>query len=232
MAGVCESTPVPPSTITLNNPNPIPIPNSGQAGLYPSMISVPPRGPVLNVTVRLLGINHPFPDDIDVLLVGPQGQTAVLMSDVGGNIPSGNVTLTLNDGAPSPLPDNGPLVTSTFRPTNIGAGDTWPPPAPPTTGGPLRGVFNGTIPTGPWALFVFDDQAPNSGQFAGGWNMSLLTQCSPSFAQGIDSAGPPGAGPPPILQPNTSPVPSTSPTQPHAASTTEPAAPVQAGTGR
>ena len=40
-------------------------------------------GTISKVTVRLNNIAHTFPDDIDVLLVGPGGQTSILMSDNG-----------------------------------------------------------------------------------------------------------------------------------------------------
>jgi hypothetical protein len=226
--GVCQSNPVPPSTIPVTNPAPIGLPTSGQGTPYPSTITIPPRGAVVNIQVRLQSLTHPFPDDIDVLLVGPQGQTAVLMSDVGGNIPVNNINLVLFDAAANPLSDNGPLVNSgpPFRPTNIGVGDTWPAPAPPTTGGALLNVFNGTNPTGVWSLYAFDDQSPNAGQFALGWQLVLTTQCLPSFAQGgIDSAGPPGGKPPSAATQGASAV-------APAPSTTQPPAATSAGTGR
>ena len=45
------------------------------------------------------------------------------MSDVGGSIDAVNVTLTLAEHAATSIPDAGPLVTGTFKPTNVGAGD-------------------------------------------------------------------------------------------------------------
>src|ERR1051326_3636025 len=56
------------------------------AGTYPSTIAVSGlAGQVVGkLTVALRGFSHPFPSDVDVLLVGPTGQSLILMSDVGG----------------------------------------------------------------------------------------------------------------------------------------------------
>src|SRR5438552_4232213 len=73
---------------TFSNSAAISIPSSGssgKAGPYPSVISVSGvSGQVAKVTVTLLGLRHTYPDDIDVLLVGPTGQSLILMSDSGG----------------------------------------------------------------------------------------------------------------------------------------------------
>ena len=53
-------------------------------------------GPITNVFVNLNGHIHEHPKDIDVLLVGPLGQNALIMSDAGGygpvTRPGGRVT--------------------------------------------------------------------------------------------------------------------------------------------
>ena len=62
------------SAQTFNNPATITIPSQGVAGPYPSVIAVSGvSGTVSKLTVTLLGLNHTFPDDVDVLLVGPDG---------------------------------------------------------------------------------------------------------------------------------------------------------------
>src|SRR5439155_25745345 len=69
-------------TITLANQSVINIPDSGPAALYPSPIFVSGIvGLVGKVTVTLNSISHTFPDDLDVLLVAPNGHSALLMSD-------------------------------------------------------------------------------------------------------------------------------------------------------
>ena len=101
-------------------------------------------------------MSHTFPGDIDVLLVGPGGQNAIIMSDVGGGADVTGVTLTLDDAAAS-QPAGSPLVTGTFKPTNVGTSDAWPAPAPAPSGGSPLSVFNGTSPNGTWSLYVVDD---------------------------------------------------------------------------
>ena len=53
------------------------------------------------VSITLSNISHTYPADIDVLLVGPQGRSVVLMSDAGSTSsapnPINNVTLTFED---------------------------------------------------------------------------------------------------------------------------------------
>lgn len=142
---------------------------------YPSNISVTGQsGVILKVTVKLKSLSHTFPNDIDVLLVGPGGQTAVIMSDVGSNNDVTGVTLTFDDDAASTI-ITAPLVTGTFKPTNNGLNDDFPPPAPVQAGGSALAVFNGTAPNGTWSLYVVDDRNNDSGSFAGGWELALAT---------------------------------------------------------
>src|SRR5262249_40891807 len=76
------------------NPTTIVIPQLGQASPYPSVINISNAvGIVGKVTVTLSNLNHTFPDDIDVLLVGPSGERALLMSDAGGGASVSGVTL-------------------------------------------------------------------------------------------------------------------------------------------
>ena len=79
------------------------------AAPYPSNIAVAGVvGTITQVTVKLNCICHTFPDDIDILLVGPAGQNAIIMSDVGGSIavgPCGTPTPTATATAtPTPTP--------------------------------------------------------------------------------------------------------------------------------
>lgn len=149
---------------------------------YPSPITVSGlNGEVItNVTVTLSGFTHSFPSDVNIILVGPQGRTALLISNVGGQ-DSGdgatNLTLILDDNADFDLPLLDPLVTGTFRPT---ASSTpllfnFPPPAPPGNSNalPKLSVFNGADPDGVWRLFVVDDVSGDDGYIANGWSMSM-----------------------------------------------------------
>ena len=103
------------STQTFSNASVITIPASGTGATtgapatpYPSNITVAGfTGPVSKVTVTLKNINHTFPGDIDVLLVGPTGVKFVLLSDViGGNDWTGQ-TYTIDDAAAGVVPSLG-----------------------------------------------------------------------------------------------------------------------------
>jgi subtilisin-like proprotein convertase family protein len=138
----------------------------------------------VDVTLNNLTISGSNAGDIDILLVGPAGQTAVILSDVGST--ASDVTLTFDDEAANQVSSTGPLSTGPFQPTNFqSAGDSWGPPAPPTpSSGSELGVFNGTDANGAWNLFVDDDTSNSStGSIAGGWSMRITT------ANGVPSAG-------------------------------------------
>ena len=166
-------SPLPCGTFAFSNTTTINIPDSGAASPYPSNIFVASAGIITKVTVKLNNLSHSFPSDIDVLLVGPGGQNAIIMSDVGGGEGVTGVTLTLDDAAPNSLPGT-LLTTGTFKPTNMGSGDTWPAPAPAPSGGSPLSVFSGTISTGTWSLYVVDDAGGDLGSI-GGWELTIAT---------------------------------------------------------
>jgi hypothetical protein len=154
----------------------------GKASPYPSNIVVSGLGGIVQqVRVTLHNFRHDRPDDVTILLTGPSGKI-ILMSDVGGDFPvSPPVTLTFRDTGVPFLPDNGPLVSGTFRPTNWEDGDTFPFPAPPAPYGSKLSDFNGIIPNGTWQLFVIDDRTGFNGRMDG-WTLSIdttTTTCSP-----------------------------------------------------
>jgi len=175
---------------TFSNPTAIGVPGvvtatSGVGAPYPSNIAVSGvSGTVKRVSVRLKGVSHTFPDDIDVLLVGPGGQKFIVMSDAGGTVDLVNNTITLDDAAAALLPDSTSIGTGTFRPTNYGTGDTFALPAPvapyqtPATAGSATSasVFGGQNPNGTWSLYVTDDVGGDRGQIAGGWDLIITTE--------------------------------------------------------
>ena len=128
----------PGACLTVSNTAAITIPSgpgtSGAASPYPSNVTVSGLGgTVTKVTVKLNGLAHTFPSDIDILLVGPAGQNAIIMSDVGNGSAVTGVTLTLDDSAVPSMPIT-TLTTGTYRPTNPDAGDTFTAPAPTPSG--------------------------------------------------------------------------------------------------
>jgi peptidyl-Lys metalloendopeptidase len=161
-----------------SNPTSISVPSSGAATPYPSTITVPAGlGSLQKVTATLSGFSHTWPPDLDVLLVGPAGQTVVLMSDVGSSTAVTNLTFVFDDTGPAM--GTGTLVSGTYRPTNIGTGDSWTSPAPAGPYGTTLSVYNGTDPAGVWSLYVVDDASGDVGSFSGGWSLTLTTPGQP-----------------------------------------------------
>jgi subtilisin-like proprotein convertase family protein len=162
---------------------------SGPSTPYPSAINVTGMtGAVTNVTATITGFSHTFPNDVDILLVGPSGQNVVLLADTGGSTDVNNATLTFNQASLNSVPS--PIVSGTFRPTNGGA-FTGPAPAPPAPYGSTLALFNGTVPNGTWNLFVFDDAAGDVGQIALGWSLDVTTN-GPTIASFAPATGPAG----------------------------------------
>ncbi len=169
--------------ITFSNFDTISIPGSGTEGIgdpYPSIINVSGMmGPIIDVNVTINGLSHTFPDDIDILLVGPGGQKIILMSDAGASHNVTNISMTFHDEAAS-SPSNGQfLVSGSFKPSdyhgNGGPIDVFPAPAPGGPYGSLLSIFDGTAPNGNWSLFVFDDQGSDVGRVANGWSLDIAT---------------------------------------------------------
>ncbi len=159
--------------VTVSNSEPITIPSSGAATPYPSTITVDSApGTVAKVTVTLNGFNHTYPLDVDILLVGPGGQSVILLSDTGGATDVKDATLTFDDDAPTSVPS---VITSgTYMPTNGGMSDTFPGPAPEAPYGSTLSVFNGASAEGTWSLYAVDDFSSDDGGISGGWSLNVL----------------------------------------------------------
>ena len=159
----------PASSITINDNAP--------ASPYPSVLHVAGLvGKVNKVTVTIIGLQHGYAPDIDMILVGPQGTNVVLMSDAGSFTSADNVTITFDDAASHPLPyDTTRITNGTYIPSNYeGLNDVFPSglgvPVPPY--GTSLAVFNGSDPNGDWKLFVADDSSFFAGTIAG-WSLSI-----------------------------------------------------------
>lgn len=162
-----------------------------QASTYPSQITVSGEPTVADLNVTLNGFSHTFGDDVDMLLVGPQGQSVILMSDAIGDVAS-NLTLTFDDQAANFLPDEDPAVSGSYKPTNYGpssadacpgepATDSWPG-APAGPYGSTLSVFNNTNPNGTWNLYVVDDCAGDAGSISGGWSLIFSSPTAVTLA--------------------------------------------------
>ena len=179
------------TTKTFTNGNQIRIPadrisggTGGKADPYPSTINVSGFKRVTDVNVTIRSVTHTNPEDLDVLLVGPTGQKAIVWSDAGGTNAITNTTLTLDDEAQVALPDSGQIGTQTnpsgrYTTSNYQVGvDDWP--GVTQSDNNKLSTFDGTNPTGEWKLYVFDDtQQPDTGErngagvFNSGWSLEI-----------------------------------------------------------
>ncbi|MCD6031455.1 MAG: alkaline phosphatase [Thermomicrobiales bacterium] len=142
-------------TRTFNNTTRIELPEAEffpiSADLYPSPITVGGlrNGKIRDVNVTLNSLTHDFPDDVEVLLVGPRGQTAIVMAHVGDRDDVTDVSLRLDDEAQAPIPGTASgiaLQSGVFRPTyDIERGPAiFNTPAPNRSANEALSVFDGT----------------------------------------------------------------------------------------
>ncbi|HKX62272.1 MAG TPA: proprotein convertase P-domain-containing protein [Verrucomicrobiae bacterium] len=152
------------NTPTKATPYPSPLPVAGMPGL------------ITGISVTLSNVNHSFPGDIEVLLVGPNGQSALLMANAGTTLDVTNVTITFSDFASKPLPKTEQIVSGSYNPTYYNlALPSWPPPAPSGPYPTNLSVFHGTAANGTWNLFVADDSRVDGGNISQGWSLTLVT---------------------------------------------------------
>lgn len=179
------------------NNTPMTIPEGGPASVYPSTIEVAGlAGVVSTVGVTLTGVSHTYPDDVVVLLVGPEGQKFVLLAYAGGNPDITNRTYTFADSAANLMNDQSATPSGTYRPSAFGGVSDLPEPAPanpyshPEPAGieTLNATFFETEPNGTWSLYVYDVTGPDAGSINGGWSLHLETEAAGPGTLGFASA--------------------------------------------
>ena len=159
------------------NTNRISISGFGVASPYPASIEVScaPRL-VSELRVSLRGLHHLFPEDLDIMLVAPDGTALKLMSDVGGGGANSitNVDLIFDDGAAASL-TGAQILSGTYRPTDFSVAepDLFPSPAPPNSNVNQLAGFNGRNQNGRWSLYVYDDHGLDLGFIARGWTLDF-----------------------------------------------------------
>jgi uncharacterized repeat protein (TIGR01451 family) len=150
---------------------------------YPTRVNVSGlAGTLSKVTLTLTNLSHNFTRDMDMMLSGPNGNSLVVLSDVGGTSPlTSPITLVLDSTASTSLPSASALSSGTFLPTDINSGpDTFAPPAPTTnvfsaSSTTLDTAFDNSNPNGIWTLWTTNDGAGSTGggSLAGGWCLNL-----------------------------------------------------------
>lgn len=165
------------------NSTPMAVPaigTSGPASLYPSNIEVRARQGAdfkEHVTIALIGVTHPCPRELAVLLVHNGVDAYPLMYNAGGCHAFEGATMYLDTREPTPLAEN-PLPNAPPRGVMFSAGlsrygtmPVFPAPAPPSAR-----VYE-TIPdlvnvNGTWSLYVIDTGG-NARGIIEGWSLSF-----------------------------------------------------------
>ncbi len=165
---------------------------AGPAAPYPSSITVSGlTAPIGEVKVRLNGFSHTFVFDLDVLLVGPGGQTCLLLNRVGGGRPGVSDVdyLFADDGATIPVLSN--VGSGRYRPSQQPITTTFPAPAPVPPYGTTLAGFRGQDANGVWSLYILDNAGGDVGEMDG-W--SLLITEAPSSVVNTGPIAVPAAG--------------------------------------
>jgi subtilisin-like proprotein convertase family protein len=158
------------------------IPISGPADRYPAMreLSDPANADrvITDLDVNVGAISHDRLDDLDLLLVGPHGQTTMLISDACGAMYLDEDELVFDDEVPLPLPAEPAIICAKrVQPTNHGGDDILPAPAPAGPYGSSLSAFDFTEPNGAWSLYAFDDDgSAGDGYLVGRFNLSFETR--------------------------------------------------------
>ncbi len=144
-----------------------PIPEYGPMSPYPYPVTganIP--GSIVDVNVIVDNFWHERAADLDMLLVGPQGQAVMIMSDAcsGAITAAMYINFTFDDEAANVLPNTTPCVSGSYLPTNWNTGadvspDNFPAPAPQGVTNTSLSVFDGTDPNGVWAMYVVDNRS-------------------------------------------------------------------------
>lgn len=142
---------------------------------YPSTIQVGQTGPITDVDVTLHGLEHSFPADLQLALVGPGGRAVLLMSGSGGSNAIAGADLTFDDER---QPIAGEISAGgAFQPTgDLATLEPFPAPGPATGALDTRlSAFDGLSAGGAWNLYARDTQPEDTGRIITGWSLHITT---------------------------------------------------------
>jgi subtilisin-like proprotein convertase family protein len=161
---------------------PITIPSSGSGSPYPSVLDIGSSPLIIeDLDVRVTDLAHDFPDDLDIALVGPDGTSVMLMSDVGeAPLACPAADLQFSSEATGPVPSDVLSCSGVYQPTDDDSDgldlDLFPDPGPAGAPGNSLTAFNGQRPAGAWKLFVVDDADFDSGGSIASWTLRFNTR--------------------------------------------------------
>jgi subtilisin-like proprotein convertase family protein len=175
--------------ITTTNTSTLQIPitsqtdGEGLASQYPYPINIAGEvGVVSDVNVTINGFTHSDPNDVDMLLVSPNGIAVILMSDACGTTSATNINISFNDETGSSpadtIPDTGPCTSGTYRPGNWDSDESLPSSAPPAPYFDRLSAFDGINPNGTWNLYINDDAFNEAGFIGGTITLNIETVAS------------------------------------------------------
>ncbi|MCX6875856.1 MAG: SUMF1/EgtB/PvdO family nonheme iron enzyme [Verrucomicrobia bacterium] len=163
---------------------------SGEASPYPSTLAVSGvMGGVSALRVKLTGVSHTYPDDLDLFLVSPSGRVCALMSDAGGSFPLTNLDLAFADAAASAIPDASAITAGTYRPANHEPGEALPPGGTGAIGTNLLALAAGGV-NGIWKLFASDDYPARDGGSIASWSLVFEQNFTDDHGDGFATATP------------------------------------------
>lgn len=138
----------------------------GKASSYPLTIDVEGfEGELESASVRLVGLSHDNPEDLDIWLEAPDGTVITLLSDVGGGDElDDHSILVVADANPA----SGFDLEAQISPSDRERDDQRKGGAASTDFDDLAGLD----PNGEWHLLVADDERGASGRLAG-WSLQL-----------------------------------------------------------
>lgn len=169
------------------NSAPITVQDGTGADPYPSTLQISGvPGRISDIRLRLIGVTHTFEDDLDVMLVSPDGQAVLVLSDAGGENNADNLSVTFDNTSTTLAPDEDPIGPAAYDATDFdttaGDSDSFGATAP-TPNGDSMDDFLGESANGRWRLFVRDDTTNDfSGEISGGWLLRIETTNSPPIA--------------------------------------------------
>lgn len=148
------------------------------ANPYPSSIYVEGLENIgLGVRVGLDKLTHTWPEDISMLLVGPDGRNVMLMGGLEIFDPVSQAQIIFDDlGAPL----EEPLTSGTYQPYRTEFAAQLPGFGPVDSYGYYLDDWAGSNPNGAWQLYIVDDLSADTGMIEGGWWLEFLnTEYSP-----------------------------------------------------
>lgn len=164
------------STFTQNVP--ITLPDCGAGTPYPSTNVVAGMdGSISKITVTLSNLWHKWTHLSQLLLVGPENKTVLLMDNSGGFEATGP-TITFDDAASLSVSDiSFTLTNGAYRPTTYSYPSSLPAPAPAVPYGKTLSTFSGLNPNGVWKLYANEETCFSgySGLISNGWTLTITT---------------------------------------------------------